>query len=115
MFMVMFVLDDVLFADDILNSWSEIGITGATIFESSGLHRRLKKIIPMRYAFDNGTSEEKGNLTFFVMVETEKMVKACLDAIEKIVGDLNQPNTGIFSAWPLSIIKGIPPLEQKDR
>ena len=115
MFMIMFVLDDIQFEDDILNSWSEIGITGATIVESSGLHRHLRKVIPMRYAFDTAASVEKGNLTFFVMVETEKMVKACLVAIEKIVGDLNQPNTGIFSAWPLSIIKGIPPLEQKER
>jgi hypothetical protein len=115
MFMVMFVLDDVIFADDILNSWSEIGITNATIFDSRGLNRRLKKVIPMRYAFNTGVSEETGKLTFFVMVETDQMVKACLDAIEKIVGDLNQPNTGIFTAWPLSIIKGIPPLEQKER
>jgi hypothetical protein len=113
--MIMFVLDDIQFEHEILNSWSEIGITGATIIESSGLHRHLKKVIPMRYAFYSGQSEETGNLTFFVMVETEKMVKACLETIEKIVGDLNEPNTGIFSAWPLSIIKGIPPLEQKER
>lgn len=114
MYMIMFVLDDIQFSDAILNAWSEMGISGATIIESSGLHRHLKKIIPMRYAFNSGESEETGNLTFFVMVETEKMVKTCLEAIEKIVGDLNQPNTGIFSAWPLSIIKGIPGPEQKE-
>ena len=112
MYMIMFVLDDIQFDDEILNSWSEIGITGATIIESSGLHRHLKKFIPMRYAFDAGLSEETGNLTFFAMVETENMVKACLEATEKIVGDLNKPNTGVFSAWPLSIIKGIPPLKE---
>jgi len=115
MFMIMFILDDILFADDILKSWSEIGITRATIIESRGSHRRLEKVIPMRYAFGTGVSEETGNLTFFVTVETNQMVKACLDAVEKIVGNLDQPNTGIFSAWPLSLVKGIPPLEQKER
>jgi len=114
MFMIMFVLDDIEYADAILESWSKIGVSGATIVESSGLHRRLKKSIPMRYAFTVNESEETGNLTFFVMVETDKIVKACLDAIETIVGDLNQPNTGVFSAWPLFIMKGIPPREQKE-
>lgn len=113
MFMIMFVLDDIQYEEKILNAWYEIGITGATIIESSGLHRQLKKVIPMRYAFDTAETEEKGNLTFFVMVETEKKVKTCLEAIENIVGDLNEPNTGIFSAWPLSIIKGIPSVEEK--
>lgn len=113
MFMIMFVLDDIQVADAILESWSSIGISGATIIESSGLHRRLKKSIPMRYVFNMSESVETGNLTFFVMVETEKMVKACLESIEKITGDLNEPNTGVFSAWPISTVKGIPLQEQK--
>lgn len=115
MFMIMFVLDDIKYEDDILNSWSEIGITGATIIESSGLHRHLKQIVPMRYSFDSCDSEEFGNLTFLVMVDSEKMVNTCLESVEKIVGDLNQPNTGVFAAWPLSTIKGIPHQEAKER
>ncbi len=107
MFMIMFVLDDTQFEEEILNSWSEIGIHGATIVESSGLYRRLKKI-PMRYTFQSEGTEEVGNLTFFVMVESEEMVKRCLACVEKVVGDLDQPNTGIFSAWPLTMVKGIP-------
>ena len=115
MFMIMFVLEDIQLADAILESWTKIGITGATIIESSGLHRRLKKAVPMRYAFRIGMSVEIGNLTFLVIVKNDKMVKACLESIEEIVGDLNEPNTGIFSAWPLSTVKGIPSPEQKER
>lgn len=115
MYMIMFVLDDIQFTDAILESWSNLGVSGATIVESSGLHRRLKKSIPMRYAFNTSETVETGNLTFFVMVKTNQMVEACLESIEKIVGDLNLPNTGVFSAWPISTVKGIPPLEQKER
>lgn len=115
MFMIMFVLDDIQFTDAILESWSTIGISGATIIESSGLHRRLNKRVPMRYAFNASPSVETGNLTFFVMVETDKMVKDCLESIERIVGDLNLPNTGVFSSWPVSTVKGIPSQEQKER
>lgn len=115
MYMIMFVLNDIQLTDAILESWSSIGISGATIIESSGLHRRLKKSIPMRYAFNISESVETGNLTFFVMVETDRMVKACLESIEKITGDLNEPNTGVFSAWPILTVKGIPIQEQKER
>lgn len=115
MFMIMFVLDDIKFTDAILESWSNIGVSGATIIESSGLHRHLKKVIPMRYVFESNDQIEKGNLTFFVIVESEILVNACLNAIESIVGNLDNPNTGVFSAWPLSIVKGIHTLEQKER
>jgi len=115
MFMIMFVLDDINHLDDILTSWSEIGVTGATIVESSGLHRKLQKAIPMRYAYDNSRIEESGNQTLFVVVENETTVHSCLKAIENIVGDLDQPNTGVFSAWPLTMTKGIPSNQKGDK
>ena len=30
------------------------------------------------------------------------------DAVEKVVGDLNTPYSGVLAAWPLTIIKGVP-------
>lgn len=108
MFMIMFVLDDIRHLEKVLTSWSDIGVTGATIIESSGLHRKLQKSIHMRYIYDNPFLEETGNLTLFVMVKNETVVRSCLETVEKIVGDLDQPNTGVFSAWPLIMTKGIP-------
>ena len=108
MFMIMLVLDDNSFLDPVFEAWSGLGVSGATIIESTGLYRRQLKHIPMRYAYGDTELEEDGNSTLFVIVESEKMVQACLQAVEQIVGDLNGPNTGVFSAWPLSITKGIP-------
>ena len=108
MFMIMFVLDDPTVLDQILDAWTDIGLSGATIIESTGLHRRRLKLIPMRYTYGNTLLEEKGNTTLLLIVENEGKIQACLQAIEKIVGDLDKPNTGVFSAWPLSFTKGIP-------
>ncbi len=107
MFMIMFVLDDSSHLDQILDSWSNLGVTGATIIESTGLYRHHLKRIPMRYIFGETSSEEKGNSTLFVIVENENMVHLCLNAIEQIEGDLDGANTGVFAAWPLIITKGI--------
>jgi len=112
----MFVLDDVSLLDQVLKSWSDFGITGATIVESSGLHRQMIKSVPMRYSYGNTAAEESGNVTLFVMVNSEKMVNICLQVIEATVGDLDEPNTGVFSAWPIIMTKGIRSLteDQKD-
>lgn len=114
MFMIMFVLDDPKYLDQILEGWSNLGIPGATIVESTGLHRRQIKRIPMRYLYGNTTSFEVGNTTLFVVVPNEEMIKVCLEEIERVVGDLDEPNTGIFTAWPLAIVKGIPGRRKAD-
>lgn len=108
MYMVLFVIDDPSHLEKILDSLSKVGVSGVTIMESSGLHRHQVKHIPMRYNFGSHSLLEEGNTTIFSIVSDESMVKACMKAIEEIVGDLNGPNTGVFSAWPLTMTKGIP-------
>ena len=108
MFMIMFVLDDTSHLDQVLDAWSNLGVSGVTVIESTGLHRHHLKHVPMRYAYGDTSLEESGNSTLFAIVESEHMIQLCLQSIEQIVGDLDEPNTGVFSAWPLTITKGIP-------
>ncbi len=111
MFMVLLVLDNPDQLDAVLRAWDEAGIRGATIIESSGIHRRLRRLIPMRYHFQMQGDEEKANLTLLAIVKNQAQVNACLKATESITGDLDSPNTGVFAAWPLTTVKGLPPRE----
>ncbi len=111
MFMVFLVLDNPDQLEAVLQAWEGAGIRGATIVESTGIHRQLKRMIPMRYLFQTGGSEEVGHLTLFAIVETQEQVNACLQATESVTGDLDGPNTGVFAAWPLTTVKGLPPQE----
>jgi hypothetical protein len=112
MYMVMLVLDDPNTLDEVLNAWEAIGVSGSTIVESTGINRR-------RMARQAGTafmaginrligSEEEGHLTLFVIVPGEAQARACLEAVEGVVGDLDNPNTGVLAAWPLAFVKGVP-------
>lgn len=105
MFMVLLVLHDPDNLDAVLAAWSAIGLRGATILESTGLYRRQRKHIPMPYAY--GDYGEEGNYTLFAIVEHEEMVQACLEATEGVVGNLDDPDTGVLAAWPLAQVKGI--------
>ena len=51
--------------------------------------------------------EEEGHYTLLAIVESDEMVQICLEEAERIVGDLCKPNTGVFAAWPLSLVKGV--------
>jgi nitrogen regulatory protein P-II 1 len=107
MYMVFFVLNNNSFLEEVLNAWRDLGFAGATIMETAGQHRCQQKHIPMRFTFGESPSNEVCNTTLFLIVENKKQVNLCLEAVESVVGDLDKPNTGVFSAWPISITKGV--------
>ena len=105
MYMAMFVLNDSKKIDQILDGWSQVGVNGATLLESTGAYRRRMRI-PGRYAYAT-TSKDETNTTLMAIVEKEDTINKCLEMTEKIIGNLDEPNTGVFSYWPLAYVKGI--------
>ena len=112
MYAVLFVLDDPNRLDEVLDAWYQVGVRGATIIESSGLHRRRlqRGLLGARFDFASlaTSSHLESHNTLFVIVETHAMVQQCLESVEGVVGDLDGPNTGILTAWPIEIVKGLP-------
>ena len=106
MYMILFVLDDPDRLNEVLESWEKAGVGGVTIIESTGLHRMRRQFIPMRYAAAL-INQEENHLTLLAIVDDEAKIQACLNGAEQVVGDLEKPNTGIFAAWPLSLVKGL--------
>ena len=116
MHMVMFVLDDPNQLEAILDVWEKVGISGATIIESTGINR-YKRAQMVGRPFMAGinrlmSASEENHYTLFAIVNNEQMIQDCLEAAEKVVGDLNLPNTGIFFAWPLCYVKGVPGINE---
>ncbi len=107
-YMVMYILDDPVLMEELIEVWVSGGIRGATIIESTGMYRLQRKLIPMQYLYSNTHTNEKDNITILAVVKDQAMAEKCLALTESLVGDLDQPNTGIFAAWPLSIVKGLP-------
>ncbi len=112
MHIVMYVLDDPDKLDAVLEAWDAVGVGGVTIIESSGIHRRQEKQhrrIPIRFGFEQlAERNERGNYTLLTMVQGEAVVEQCVAAVERVVGDLSEPNTGVLAAWPLAVVRGIP-------
>ena len=111
MYVVMFILDDPTKLNQVLNAWDEIGVSGATIIDSIG-RNRLRKAQQVGAPFMAGVnrflaSDIENHYTLFAIVPTGDFIQRCIQALEPIVGDLDQPNTGVLAAWPLSFVKGV--------
>ena len=115
MFLILFVLHNAELLEELLDSWEETGIAGATILHSSGLGRvrqgnswrdDLPLIPSLKSLFDH---EEYFSRTLFTIVENEEMVTKVLNATEKTIGDLHQPDTGLMVVLPIAKVYGLRP------
>jgi hypothetical protein len=111
MHMIMLVLDDPNRLDEVLEAWRSAGVSGVTIMETIGAYRRETRRVTGRYLFGlPGLTEsvQRSQYTLFAIVPDSSTSDLCLEASERIIGDLDEPNTGVFAAWELSSAKGIP-------
>jgi len=106
MYMALFVLDDPDRLDEVLAAWEKAGITGVTIFETTGMRRmRQRSMVAARFVWPV-VDREVNHLTLMAIVPGEQEVDTCLREAERVVGDLSNPHAGIFAAWPLTMVKG---------
>lgn len=116
MYVVLFVLDNPNMLDDVLDAWDAIGVSGVTIMDSTGINRR-RRAAQVGKPFMAGinrlmSGDQENQYTLLTIVRNEAVVQECVEAAEKIVGDLDLPNSGILVAWPLAYVKGVPSLSQ---
>ncbi len=117
--MIMFVLDDPNPLDAVLDAWHAVGVSGVTIVESVVSYRRgHARQLRGRYLYGlPGLREcaEQCQYILFAIVPDSRTVDMCLDAAEKIMGDLAQPNTGVLAAWELSVAREVLEMLSKSR
>lgn len=111
-YLVVFVLDDPDKCSAILDAWEAAGANGITILESTGLGRvrraGLRDDLPLLPSLhDLLRTEESSHRTLFSVVESQVQVDALVKTTQSIVGDLNQPQTGLLFVASLSQVFGL--------
>ncbi len=114
MYLILFVLDDIQRLEEILQAWEQSGVRGITILPSTGLAKLrqrkavLREDLPLMPSLhDLFRHSEHMNRTLFTIVENEEMVNAVVNATHSVVGDLNEPNTGVMAVIPLARAYGL--------
>lgn len=92
---------------DILDEFYKVDVKGATVIESKGMAHIIADHIPFFSRFAEFGNDPSINKTIFLAIESNHCLNIAIDAIEKVVGDLNKPDTGIVMTIPIDFCKGL--------
>lgn len=110
--LLFFVLNRTEKLDDVLTELAKNCIKGATVIDSMGMARILSckhdnneiDFLSSLRAFLN-PEREKNNVIF--MVIHDEQLQTAVNAIESVIGDLTQKDTGVIFSVPVDFTKGI--------
>lgn len=111
-YMVLLIINNIEQSPDVLDAWEALQVPGITILESTGLgtvrKRAIRDDLPLMPSLrDLFRSQEHQHRTLFTVVEGEAMVDRLVEATQKTVGDLEQPQNGVLFVLPVSRVVGL--------
>ena len=111
MYLILFVLNDPDKLDNIVEAWEQAGVSGVTVLTSTGLERMragIRDDLPLMPGLDDFYKRgEEFHRTIFTVVKNDKLVKKVVAATESIVGDMNEPNSGVLIVLPTAQVYGL--------
>ena len=111
--MILFVLNHPSKVISLLNAWKEAGAGGATVLFSTGMGRihqsvALRDDLPLMPSLaDFYDRDEELSRTLFTIVKDDETVKRVIAATRLLVGDLDQPDTGLLAVLPVEQTEGL--------
>jgi hypothetical protein len=108
--MIIFILHDATKLFDLLNAWQEAGATGLFSTGMGRIHQAtpLGVDLPLKPSLsDFYAQDERLSRTVFTVVKDEATVKQVRDATCRVIGDLNQPETGLLIVLPVDQAEGM--------
>ncbi|MBI3173018.1 MAG: hypothetical protein HYZ25_04825 [Chloroflexi bacterium] len=113
MYLVLFVLHDPDYLEEVLAAWEAEGVGGVTVLFSTGLGRIRQKSgirddIPLMPSLDDFyEAPESLSRTLFTTVSDHALVDALVTATRRVVGNLEDPDTGVLMVLPVAEAYGL--------
>lgn len=113
-YLVIFVVDEIEHCPALFDAWEEIGVTGVTILESTGLGRIRRAAgyrddLPLMPSLRNLLqTQEEHHRTLMVLVKEKATIDKLISATESVIGPLNEPHKGVLFVLPVLRVVGLP-------
>lgn len=112
MYLILFVLDNPDKLEDLLSAWEKAGTGGATVLVSTGMRRlsngAIRDDLPLMPGLDDFYKRiEDYHRTLFTIVKSDAILQKIIEATQNVVGNLNEPNTGILVVLPTAQVYGL--------
>jgi len=103
------VLSDLKSMPVLLEAWQTIGVPGVTIMESAGGYRTTTWLSRVGLgALDRlFEAEEVHTRTLLTAIEDEELLARAVAEAERVVGDFEQPDSGLLLVLPVDQAKGL--------
>jgi len=105
-YLVVMIVDNPDNCPLVLDAWGNLGVTGVTILESTGMGRMQRAasfddfpLMPHLKDFDK--IREIPHRTLLSVVENDEIVQKMVEAAQEITGNLNIPNSGFLFVLPV--------------
>ncbi|MEA5106552.1 MAG: hypothetical protein VB010_04285 [Sphaerochaeta associata] len=106
--LLVFVLNNEEYLEEVLEAYVEAGINGSTILDSEGMGRFLTYEVPLFAGFkDFMKGNRPYNKTILSVVKDDEVVRKAKLLVDEVVGGLEQPGTGIMFTLPVDWAAGL--------
>lgn len=102
MYLLIVVINDEDLLEDLITGWLDIGITGATVMESTDLLQLISHHIPIFAGFRSfaGTGI-RHNKTLLIGIETTKILDNAVEFLETVCKETRKTSRGNYFVIPM--------------
>ncbi len=112
--LLVFVLNNEEYLEEVLEAYIEAGVTGATILDSEGMGRFLTYEVPLFAGFKEFMKGNRPyNKTIISVIRNESVVERVKALVDAVVGGLQNPGTGIMFTLPVDWASGLVPEDEE--
>ena len=112
--LLVFVLNNEEFLEEVLEAYVEAGVTGATILDSEVMGRFLAYEVSLFAAFKEFMKGNKPyNKTILSVVKDMQTVDRVRKLVDPLIGGLDNGGTGIMFTVPVDWVSGLVPEEEE--
>lgn len=108
------IINDPDYITDILDEFYQRGIRGATVMDSTGMAHIMAHQVPFFSRFAEFGEDPGKNKTILTVVKTDEERETVVKAMEAIIGDLEESDTGIVITLPIDYCKGLGKLKEEE-
>ncbi|MBB6481415.1 hypothetical protein [Spirochaeta isovalerica] len=112
--MLVFILNNEEFLEEVMSAYIESGVTGATILDSEGMGRFLTYEVPLFAGFKEFMKGNKPyNKTIISVIRDNETLESVKALVDEIVGGLDKPGTGVMFTIPIDWAYGLVPEDEE--
>jgi len=113
MYLLVCVLDNPSHLTAVLDGWTQAGVLGITVLDSTGVQRVRQRAsqedMPLFMGFSRLLrTDQYSHNSLFAVVQDMDIVRRAVAATEAVTGDLAGPHTGVLFALPVAAAWGLP-------